>query len=236
MKVAVQSGLLFSIVCLLACDSASETAPPAPVPKAPEVAAPAAPAPTPAPPAPAPAAEPTPAPAAVPAEPDDPDPRINAIRARYREIEASAALKSPTTYDAGCNDETRLSAKLYAQDGLQKAEVRIHPPGDASDVVYTVYFSEQKPVFVLYSVLSFAGGRTSLREQRFYFENEKPLRCLDKRAESIEGEDLSELEIAQRVASAQNKEGSCKDATRALSIARKISSVDSNGALSRLCR
>ena len=63
----------------------------------------------------------------------------------------------------------------------------------------------------------------------------KALRCLSKSAASGEGEDLSELEIAERAAQAENKEVPCKDAKRALAIAAALTSDDKSAALGKLC-
>jgi hypothetical protein len=212
--------------CLFACacapdSKAAEPSAPAPAPVAPAAVAP---------PAPPPVAAP-----AVPAEPDDPDPRINAIRARYRAIEAALMAEPTRKLERTCNSETSLGAQLFERDGLQKAVVRFHPPGDVSDI-YNLYFDGQEPVFVLYSELGFAGGTTTLNEERYYIADRKPLRCLEKSAANAAGEDLSELEIAERIQQVANKEGDCKRAKRALAMAKVLTSEkDGEALLAKLC-
>jgi hypothetical protein len=217
------SACLFASACTPDSKAAEPVAPgPAPV------------VPAPAPVAPPPVASPAAAPV-VPAEPDDADPRVNAIRARYRAIEAAFAAAPARKLERTCNGETSLSVQLYEKEGLQKAVVRMHPPGDASDI-YNLYFDQQEPVFVLYSMLGFAGGQTTLREERFYIAAGKPVRCLKKSAANAAGEDLSELEIAERIQQVANEEGDCKRARRALQIAKLLTSEKDDAALSsKLC-
>jgi hypothetical protein len=225
----MKAALIASALCLIAaCNPESKAAEAVPAPAEP-APMPVAPTPPPAPPAPA------PAPPAAPLEPPDADPRINAIRARYQAIEADTTLQPTTKLEADCRGgETKLAAQLFEKDGLQKAEVRFHPPGDAT-FVYRVYFEQQEPVFILQSMQSFAGGTTSLREQRFYIADKKAVRCLTKQAAGNEGEDLSELQLAERVQQAANTEGDCKDAKRALAVARALTDKDPKAALLKQC-
>jgi hypothetical protein len=226
----MKSALVLSALCLISACEPETKAAEAPTPAAPPPVAEA-----PAPPPPAPPAEPV-APAPAPAaEPPDADPRINAIRARYQALETDATLQPTTKIEADCQEGmTKLAAQLYDKDGLQKAEVRFQPPGDAT-FVYKVYFDQQEPVLVLRSMLGFAGGTTSLTEHRFYFADGKPVRCLSKSATGGAGEDLSELQIAERVQQATNKEGDCKEAKRAVAVARALTSKDPKAALIKQC-
>jgi hypothetical protein len=221
--------------CLFTCACGPEATPAAPAP-APATPPPAVPAP-PAQAAPMPPAVPAvtpPAPAAA-AEPEDADPRINAARARYRAIEAAFASESPPKLESECNGETGLSAQLYDRDGLQKAVVRFHPPGDVSDI-YDFYFEQDKPVFVLYSELGFAGGTTTLTERRYYIAEGKPFRCLSKTAKNAAGEDLSEQQIRERLQQVENKDGDCKHAKRVLALARALTAQrDPQALLTKLC-
>jgi hypothetical protein len=211
-----------------ACASDSKPAEPAAAP----------PSATPAPPAPTAAAAAPPPPAAAPLappEPDDPDPRINAIRARYRAIEAAVAAAPTRKLERTCKGETALSAQLFEGEGLQKAVVSFHPAGDTSDI-YNLYFDQGQPVFVLYSELGFEGGGTTLTEERYYIADRKPMRCLSKSAAGVAGEDLSELQIAERIQQAANKEGDCKRAKRALAIAKVLTTEKADEAiLTKLC-
>jgi hypothetical protein len=178
------------------------------------------------------AAAPTPA---VPGEPEEADPRIRAIRERYQAIEGALTAEPTRKLERTCKGEIALSAQLFERDGLQKAVVRFHPPGDTSDI-YNLYFEHGQPVFVLYSELGFEGGGTTLIEQRFYIADGKPVRCLSKHAVNAAGEDLSELEIAERIQRVANTEGDCKRAKRALALAGALTGEkDAEATLTRLC-
>jgi hypothetical protein len=222
--------------CLLACscERNSTAADPAP---APAVLPPATPTATTsvAPPKAAAPAVAASAPAAV-AEPEDADPRINAIRTRYGAVESALKAEPTRKLESKCNRNTDLSAQLYEADGLQKALVRFHPPGDVSDI-YELYFDQGKPVFALYSELGFAGGTTTLTERRYYIVDGKPVRCLSKSAKNAPGEDLSEQEIRKRLQPVENKEADCgKHAKRALALASAVTSIkDSNALAAKLC-
>ena len=169
--------------------------------------------------------------------------RVAHIRDRHADIEAREHLLS-TTFELACRDgELRARGELLADedDGgeVVKSTLDVSMAGHASEA-YTLYYEGGEPMFALHArnTWRFAGGaaerpgtRDLVTERRYYFDGERALRCLYKRAEAASGA------IEEALSEAPNELVDCDDAADVRVLAELMADDGDTSAIEeRLCK